>query len=55
LGYWDHDACYKPSAVFDGAKWLLWYNGRHGHFEQIGVAFHDGEDLGFPAETNDPR
>jgi len=44
---WDQDACYKPFAIYDGARWLLWYNGRHGHFEQIGVAIHDGEDLGF--------
>jgi predicted GH43/DUF377 family glycosyl hydrolase len=46
-GKWDHDACYKPYAIFDGAKWLLWYNGRHGQLEQIGVVFHEGEDLGF--------
>ncbi|MCX6910533.1 MAG: hypothetical protein NTY01_21165 [Verrucomicrobia bacterium] len=45
---WDHDACYKPCAIFDGKKWLLWYNGRHGRLEQIGVVLHDGEDLGFP-------
>ena len=45
---WDHDACYKPYAIFDGAKWLLWYNGRHGGLEQIGVVLHEGEDLGFP-------
>lgn len=54
---WDHDACYKPYAIFDGKKWLLWYNGRRGSLEQIGVAFHDGEDLGFePAasERNAP-
>lgn len=44
---WDHDACYKPYAVFDGTKWLLWYNGRHGAIEQIGLATHEGEDLGF--------
>ena len=44
---WDHDACYKPYAIFDGTKWLLWYNGRHGSLEQIGVVFHQGEDLGF--------
>ncbi|HEX4644018.1 MAG TPA: family 43 glycosylhydrolase [Verrucomicrobiae bacterium] len=44
---WDHDACYKPFAIFDGKKWLLWYNGRHGGMEQIGLATHDGEDLGF--------
>ena len=44
---WDHDACYKPYAIFDGRKWLLWYNGRHGSLEQIGAVMHDGEDLGF--------
>ena len=44
---WDHDACYKPFAIFDGSKWLLWYNGRHGSVEQIGLAFHDGLELGF--------
>jgi hypothetical protein len=46
-GQWDQDACYKPYAIFDGRKWLLWYNGRHGDLEQIGVVFHEGEDLGF--------
>ena len=45
---WDHDAVYKPYAVFDGRRWLLWYNGRRGGVEQIGLAVHDGEDLGFP-------
>ncbi|MHB8524047.1 MAG: MGH1-like glycoside hydrolase domain-containing protein [Limisphaerales bacterium] len=44
---WDHDACYKPFAIFDGRKWLLWYNGRRGGVEQIGLAIHDGEDLGW--------
>jgi predicted GH43/DUF377 family glycosyl hydrolase len=46
-GEWDADACYKPFAVFDGKQWLLWYNGRRGGFEQIGLAIHEGEDLGF--------
>jgi predicted GH43/DUF377 family glycosyl hydrolase len=45
-GRWDADAVYKPYAIFDG-RWLLWYNGRRGGVEQIGVAIHDGEDLGF--------
>ena len=49
-GKWDHDACYKPYAIFDGRKWLLWYNGRHGSLEQIGVVLHEGEDLGFDNE-----
>jgi predicted GH43/DUF377 family glycosyl hydrolase len=47
-GSWDHDACYKPYAIFDGTTWLLWYNGRHDSLEQIGVATHSGRDLGFP-------
>jgi predicted GH43/DUF377 family glycosyl hydrolase len=44
---WDHDAVYKPFAIYDGKKWLLWYNGRKGDKEQIGVAMHEGLDLGF--------
>jgi beta-1,2-mannobiose phosphorylase / 1,2-beta-oligomannan phosphorylase len=44
---WDHDAVYKPFAILDGPRWLLWYNGRRGGVEQIGLATHDGEDLGF--------
>ena len=53
---WDASACYKPFAVYDGQQWLLWYNGRRGNsptdgggLEQIGVAVHPGEDLGFSA------
>lgn len=46
-GQWDADACYKPYAIFDGQKWLLWYNGRHGDSEQIGAAVHQGRNLGF--------
>ena len=46
-GRWDADAVYKPYTIFDGKRWLLWYNGRRGGVEQIGVAIHDGEDLGF--------
>ena len=46
---WDHDACYKPFVIYDAgdAKWRLWYNGRRGDKEQIGMAEHAGEDLGF--------
>ena len=51
IGKWDHDACYKPYAIFDGKKWLLWYNGRHGGVEQIGVVLHEGEDLGFEKDA----
>lgn len=44
---WDGEATYKPYAIFDGKKWLLWYNGRRGGMEQIGLATHEGKDLGF--------
>jgi predicted GH43/DUF377 family glycosyl hydrolase len=47
-GGWDADAVYKPSVIFDGKRWQLWYNGRQGGVEQIGVAIHEDEDLGFP-------
>jgi predicted GH43/DUF377 family glycosyl hydrolase len=47
-GKWDGDACYKPFVLYDAVekKWRLWYNGRRGGSEQIGMAYHDGEDLG---------
>ncbi|MBV9267564.1 MAG: hypothetical protein JO061_15455 [Acidobacteriaceae bacterium] len=46
---WDRSSCYKPYAIFDGSRWLLWYNGRDGNLEQIGLAIHQGEDLGLPS------
>ena len=47
-GDWDFDAVYKPSAIPERDHWVLWYNGRRGRVEQVGLAFHDGVDLGFP-------
>jgi predicted GH43/DUF377 family glycosyl hydrolase len=44
---WDADACYKPCAIYDGKKWLLWYNGRSGSLEQVGLATKQGPGLGF--------
>jgi predicted GH43/DUF377 family glycosyl hydrolase len=51
-GAWDADACYKPFALYDSERdlWLLWYNGRKGGVEQIGLATHPGHDLGFPPQ-----
>lgn len=49
-GEWDGEACYKPYAIYDGTRWLLWYNGRNGSLEQIGLAIHEGENLGFVDE-----
>ena len=39
---WDAEACYKPFAIFEGDRCLLWYNGRREHFEQIGLVTHEG-------------
>ena len=45
LGSWDEDAVYKPFPIFDGKKWMLYYNGRKSYLEQIGLATLDGHDL----------
>ncbi len=44
-GAWDADACYKPSALYDAEKdeWRIWYNGRTGGTEYIGLATHTGD------------
>jgi hypothetical protein len=43
----DHDAVYKPYSILEGTCWLLWYNGRRGNVEQIGLATHEGADSGW--------
>jgi predicted GH43/DUF377 family glycosyl hydrolase len=43
----DADACYKPYAVYSDDQWMLWYNGRNVHLEQIGLATRRHRDLGF--------
>jgi predicted GH43/DUF377 family glycosyl hydrolase len=50
-GGWDADACYKPYALYSDGRWRLWYNGRREHLEQIGLVFHDGENLDFVPES----
>lgn len=44
-GGWDKDSCYKPSALFDEEKnkWRIWYNGRGGGMEYIGLAECQGD------------
>ena len=42
---WDHDAVYKPSVLFDHGRWYLWFNGRGGRLEQIGLATLDSPRL----------
>ena len=46
-GGWDCEAAYKPFVVWRNGQWLMMYNGRRAHIEQIGVAFHEDRDLGF--------
>ena len=45
-GEWDGEACYKPSVLFDpeANRWMLWYNGRQGQNEYIGLAMLPGTD-----------
>jgi len=40
VGGWDADSCYKPTAIIDpnNDEIKLWYNGRRGKHEQIGLA-----------------
>jgi hypothetical protein len=42
---WNCDAVYKPFALYDEAnsQWLLWYNGRCGHLERIGMSSLKGD------------
>jgi len=46
---WDASAVYKPYAVPDkkNNRWLLYYNGRNGGHEQIGIAIHKGLNFDF--------
>jgi predicted GH43/DUF377 family glycosyl hydrolase len=44
---WDASACYKPFAIQEKNRWMLWYNGRNGGLEQIGLAIHKGANLKF--------
>lgn len=44
---WDASACYKPFAIFDAQAdlWRLWFNGRNGNVEQIGLVTHSGKEI----------
>lgn len=46
-GAWDGEACYKPFVLFNGKDWKLWYNGRRGSVEQIGMVTHEGNMFEF--------
>ena len=46
---WDMHSTYKPFPIVDekNKRWLLYYNGRRYDQEQMGMAIHEGLDLGF--------
>ena len=46
-GSWDANACYKPTVWHDrkNHRWMLWYNGRRGSNEFVGLVTHQGDDL----------
>lgn len=46
---WDKDAVYKPWALYDNQnnRWLVYYNGRSGVMEQIGIAYCLSTDIGY--------
>ena len=48
-GTWTCDAVYKPYVVWQPHhdRWLLYFNGRCGSVEQIGIAIKKGRDFGF--------
>lgn len=46
-GAWDGEACYKPFAMEVDGRWMLWYNGRTGSSEQIGLVTREGALLDF--------
>jgi len=50
---WDLDSVYKPTVILEDNRWMLWYNGRRASIEQIGLAIHEGNDLGFPELKSD--
>lgn len=44
-GEWDGEACYKPTVIFEDGKWKIWYNGRLGCNEYIGLAEYNERNL----------
>ena len=48
---WDRDAIYRPAAVMTEKGWVMFFNARRRFKEQIGMATHDGQSLGFADNT----
>jgi len=47
--------CYKPSVYYgyDNNRLLLWYNGRNGHNEYVGMVTHEGTLLNAEPSTHE--
>jgi hypothetical protein len=53
---WNCDAVYKPFVAWDevSQQWLLWYNGRCGGLERIGMSSLKGDSFGEFVERDGP-
>jgi len=53
---WNCDAVYKPFVAYDekNEQWLLWYNGRCGGLERIGMSSLQGNSFGTFVERGGP-
>ena len=55
---WNCDAVYKPFVVHDevSQQWLMWFNGRCGGLERIGMASMRGDSFGsFVKRSGTPK
>jgi predicted GH43/DUF377 family glycosyl hydrolase len=48
-GEWDYESNYKATMYYDDLRnrWFLWYNAGKKGIEEVGLAYHNGYDLGF--------
>lgn len=46
-GKFDSEACYKPFVIHYHGRWMLWYNGRTGRKEQVGLAVNKSRSFVF--------
>lgn len=46
-GFWDVNYVSKPSMIFEGDQWRMYYTGHRGLERNMGCIIHNGADLGF--------
>ena len=49
-GAWDHNCICKMQVMETKTGYMAWYNGGNRKIEELGIAYHDGFDLGFETE-----